>query len=83
MGFENMISAGILGSALLGMFYWMIIEKISWRRILFAVAMGGALAVVMLGILQGSDPIATLPLMISFAIWQLGVGLALINSKEA
>lgn len=83
MGFVNMISAGVIGSALLGIFFWAIIKKISWLRILFAVAMGGSLAVVMMGILQGSDSISTLPLMISFAIWQFGVGFALVNSKEA
>jgi len=76
-GIIGYVSGGLLGSLLLSIFFWLLIRRVNRERIYLTVATGGILAVVMFLILQGADAEPTASYMISFVIWQVGVGLAL------
>ena len=83
MGVTNMVSAGLLGGLLLSAFFFVLFRKINWRRILIAIAMGGAMALVMLAVLQGSDFGSTIQYIVAFTAWQVGVGMPLFTTEEA
>lgn len=76
-GIIGYISGGLLGSLLLSLFFWFLIRRVNRDRIYLTVATGGILAVVMFLILTGADSEPTASYMISFVIWQVGVGSAL------
>ena len=81
-GVVNMILAGVAGAILLSSFYWLLIRKISWKRIFLTIASGGLGAAIMYAVLQGEDAETTLRYVISFVVWQTGVGLALTFDSE-
>jgi len=78
--------AGLAGSVILGIFFWCFVLHVKVIRLGLAVAAGGLLGVAMSWIVNfGSD--SFLPghgsLYLGFALWQVGVALALIAPRRA
>lgn len=81
----GLVVAGVCGAALLGSFYSMLVREISWQRFVVVVIAGGIMAAIMSTVLQQQDSASALRYIVSFVIWQVGVGLALaaeLNSRK-
>jgi hypothetical protein len=72
------LPAGVIGALILTISFWIFVKRISPLRAGVVVGLGGVLALAMQAIMQiETSQSLPFPLMISFAVWQVGVALAL------